>query len=246
MEKTCCICLEEYVDEQGNIKQPDVGIEKDVDIQVERYSEQSISTDPAHRHGSVATDQQDTSYPRTVNESTIHNKADKTGYRSCGALQSPSLEDDLILGLLKCGHAYHFGCIWKWMQSRTKCPICRNYTNMSASEIKAVTYHALFTSDAKGNCLELKDSFQDLPHVHNSEAHSRKAAIFTVKGTMKRLDRSPSQSRTNMQQYSEQNDHKPVGYIGRHQKQRPNRGSLHTNESVSPAGHLPRTQWCLY
>ena len=61
----------------------------------------------------------------------------------------------LVLGLLKCGHAFHFECIWTWMQSRTKCPVCRSYTNMNQDDIQAASLFAVFPD------LDLKSKSQD-------------------------------------------------------------------------------------
>ena len=50
----------------------------------------------------------------------------------------------LVLGALKCGHAFHFECIWRWMQSRTKCPVCRSYTEIDLKDIQAVSLFVVF------------------------------------------------------------------------------------------------------
>ena len=32
----------------------------------------------------------------------------------------------VFVGLLKnCGHCFHFGCIWEWLQQKQNCPVCR-------------------------------------------------------------------------------------------------------------------------
>ncbi len=71
----------------------------------------------------------------------------KTNNQSNDCSQIWKEEEDgraLILGLLKCGHAFQFYCIWKWMESHTKCPICKTFINLSSKHIKAVHVCALY------------------------------------------------------------------------------------------------------
>ncbi len=45
-----------------------------------------------------------------------------------------------IIGLLtKCGHHFHFTCVWRWLDNNPTCPVCRRKLELSESEIKAVT-----------------------------------------------------------------------------------------------------------
>ena len=88
--------------------------------------------------------------------------------------------NDLVLGLLKCGHVFHFECIWKWMQSRTKCPICRKYTNMSTDDIKAVSFDAIY-SDKGG-----KDK-TGLTHLQSKTSRpTLRRNIYSIEEEMKR------------------------------------------------------------
>ena len=252
-DRTCCICLEEYVDEQGNIKQSETNTEGESKERAtgtdEEHGENSSLEHKhfeqrqqqlrhsGHGHGNIATDQQNRLHTRRVFENGKYIEQNKSDYRI------PVLEDDLILGLLKCGHAYHFECIWKWMQSRTKCPICRNFTNMSANEIKAVTYTALFTNSTNEYSDKAKGNTQDLPLVHKD----RKCAIFTVDDEMKKIESTPSNSEMISSSGPVQNQ-QPIRHARHHQRHRSrsNRSTFHKNDRIPHVEHLPRTQWCMF
>ncbi len=100
--------------------------------------------------------------------------------------EMPILEGDLLLGLLKCGHVYHFDCIWKWMGTHTRCPICRSYIRMSAMDIKAVTFSALFTGKGCKMIPQSAESRGSNPDVHSIAANSSKHDIFTVEGEIRK------------------------------------------------------------
>ena len=78
---------------------------------------------------------------------------------------------NLVLGLLKCGHAFHFECIWKWMQSRTKCPVCRSYTDMNQNDIQAVSLFVAFP-DLDGKTDKTKSKQTDGTEEQNDVSHS--------------------------------------------------------------------------
>ncbi len=52
--------------------------------------------------------------------------------------QEPSTPPILAL-LTKCGHHFHFPCVWRWLDNNPTCPVCRRKLEISDTEIKAVT-----------------------------------------------------------------------------------------------------------
>ena len=91
-----------------------------------------------------------------------------------------------ILSLLKCGHMFHFECIWKWIQSHTKCPICRSHTSMDQKDIKAVSLFAVFPQlDARNKAIDTKSDVRNnikntknvqLPEVRQSATANKEIA----------------------------------------------------------------------
>lgn len=49
--------------------------------------------------------------------------------------------------LVKCGHFFHFECLWQWLKTQMTCPVCRNDVQWSERHIKAALYSRLI-SDA--------------------------------------------------------------------------------------------------
>ena len=86
---------------------------------------------------------------------------------------------NLVLGLLKCGHAFHFECIWKWMQSRTKCPVCRTYTDMNQNDIQAVSLFLAFP-DLEGKSDNTGSGPKDRKDEENTEIQMRDKLDCTV------------------------------------------------------------------
>ena len=107
---------------------------------------------------------------------------------------------NLVLGLLKCGHAFHFECIWKWMQSRTKCPVCRSYTDMNQNDIQAVSLFVAFPdldgksdtkkseqNDGKGEQNEAIQTHKKLGStVNQSKTGKKQMCVFSVEEELKR------------------------------------------------------------
>ncbi len=68
-----------------------------------------------------------------------------------------------IVGLLiNCGHHFHFECLWKWLEQRTSCPVCRTQVWWSRRHIRAVTYESIvkdktLTADRFGVYFKCKD-----------------------------------------------------------------------------------------
>ncbi len=51
-----------------------------------------------------------------------------------------------VIGLLnKCGHIFHFDCIWQWLETNTSCPICRQSMDITTKNIKAISGKAIQT-----------------------------------------------------------------------------------------------------
>ena len=49
---------------------------------------------------------------------------------------------DSALGLLRCGHIFHFECIWRWLRAHFNCPVCRTQAKLTVDDIKAITIAA--------------------------------------------------------------------------------------------------------
>ena len=49
---------------------------------------------------------------------------------------------DVLIGLLKdCGHAYHFDCVWRWIDERRSCPLCRDTVAVNEDGMILLTLH---------------------------------------------------------------------------------------------------------
>ncbi len=137
-ERNCCICLEDFSDEKGNPIIPGQDKTNDSVRAVVGYS------------GANEEDQQGQVNEAFQSESSGKEKRNSAVETEDGITKTVD-ETDLVLGLLVCGHLFHFECIWKWMQSRTKCPICRKYNKMSPNDIKAVSYEAVYCNEDNEN-----------------------------------------------------------------------------------------------
>lgn len=46
-----------------------------------------------------------------------------------------------VLGIIrKCGHYFHFNCVWDWIQRENNCPLCRTVIDVTKDAIKTVQY----------------------------------------------------------------------------------------------------------
>lgn len=66
-------------------------------------------------------DKKTTSSPFTKIKYSVLEKCDD---RSCAICMCDFEEED-DLSVLDCSHRYHEGCIQKWLEKRTTCPICK-------------------------------------------------------------------------------------------------------------------------
>ena len=68
--------------------------------------------------------------------------------------------EDINIGYLhKCGHIFHFDCVWRWIDERLKCPLCREGVRMTKDDMSLLSLSELrdlfrtsrvrTTSDAK-------------------------------------------------------------------------------------------------
>ena len=47
----------------------------------------------------------------------------------------------VVLGVSKvCGHYFHFDCVWKWLEQRPTCPLCRDPVTLEKGDLRAITY----------------------------------------------------------------------------------------------------------
>ena len=74
-----------------------------------------------------------------------------------------------------------FQCIWRWMQARTKCPVCQTYMHLSRKDIKAVDVFALYPEMGGQDTAEYCPNLQlpafagpDLPAVHTTNEKESK------------------------------------------------------------------------
>ena len=80
---------------------------------------------------------------------------------------------DNALGLLKCGHIFHFECIWRWIRAHINCPVCRTQTNMTVDDIKAITI-AAFEKAVRSKTLSSQH--------RNKKGKKRESKGFKLKG----------------------------------------------------------------
>lgn len=46
----------------------------------------------------------------------------------------------MFIGLIKkCGHYFHFECIWEWLERKRDCPICRESCQLSETDLRGVS-----------------------------------------------------------------------------------------------------------
>lgn len=51
--------------------------------------------------------------------------------------QSP---DETFIGfVIKCGHYFHFECIWEWLEFNRSCPICREACQIKITDIRGIS-----------------------------------------------------------------------------------------------------------
>ena len=43
----------------------------------------------------------------------------------------------------RCGHYFHFDCIWKWLESNQNCPLCREEVLLKEDDIKGISLGAV-------------------------------------------------------------------------------------------------------
>ncbi len=159
-DKNCCICLEDFLDDDGNPISPpqDENEAQNPDQSEAQNSNQSgaLTQNGNNRqegqgHVNEAFQHSDKRNEFTWKVNEKNTSDPETGGKKQDPNDGPNDRKDLVLGLLRCGHVFHFECIWKWMQSRTKCPICRKFTNMSTDDIKAVSYEAVYSEKKREN-----------------------------------------------------------------------------------------------
>ena len=201
-DHSCCICLEDYVDGKGNPIIPEPSPETETphpqyDVIHNGGPVQEVIMNPnVIPHNSMSNNFEilqlvaaknrqmtlnSTSYPATVPHSAVPNGTHPV--ENCNV----DKDGGLVLGLLKCGHAFHFECIWKWMQSRTKCPVCRSHTLLNQDEIQAVSLFAVLPdldpttksqNKSKSNSENLKQL--DMPEVHHPATTTKAMCVFSV------------------------------------------------------------------
>ena len=186
-ERSCCICLEDYVDGEGNLIIPEPTKDSRADeIQIPVV----YTTDP----NTLTFDVMPSNFEILRKLAARNREMARSVTRYPAVVQPtdriPAMDKELVLGLLKCGHTFHFECIWKWMQSRTKCPVCRTYTLMNQDDIRAVSYFAVFPDlnlDSKSNQRDIQTNNSrrlernNYSGVHKCSSYSKnEMCVFSV------------------------------------------------------------------
>ncbi len=201
-DKNCCICLEDFFSDEDN---PIIPSQDESDPQKSNHNKKVVVED--RRQGNETQGQVNHAFqPETSGDSPQLEKnardkntnEDDKDAKTENKLTKTIDNNDLVLGLLKCGHVFHFECIWKWMQSRTKCPICRKYTKMSTDDIKAVSLEAVYSDKGQGSnigsiTLEDQTSRPKLRRdVHSIEEEMKRKSVRATSGVGKIRERARS------------------------------------------------------
>ena len=191
-DRSCCICLEDYADGEGNLIIPDPPAE----------NEASVSAGDATHPSAVTLNMMPSNFD-ILRIIAAGNREMARNHTSCPAVvQSTDLlnqikqdlgrdsymKKELVLGLLKCGHTFHFDCIWKWMQSRTKCPVCRSFTLMNQDDIRAVSIFAVFPdldpkNKERDSTINIYENTEEpaIPEVHKCNKNdTNQMCVFSV------------------------------------------------------------------
>ena len=201
-DRSCCICLEDYADSEGNLIIPDPPTESEASESVSDAADPNVvpvNMMPSNfdilriiAAGNREMMQNSTSCPAVVQSSDLPNNIKQDLSRDS------FMKKELVLGLLKCGHTFHFECIWKWMQSRTKCPVCRSYTLMNQDDIRAVSIFAVFpdldpkNKESKVTINNHKNPEEpDIPEVHKcSASDTKQMCVFSVQKELENREES--------------------------------------------------------
>ncbi len=56
---------------------------------------------------------------------------------------------EILMGYMKkCGHYFHFDCIWTWLENRGNCPLCREKVMLTEEDIKAVALRHILNNSS--------------------------------------------------------------------------------------------------
>ena len=64
--------------------------------------------------------------------------------------------------IMRCGHYFHFDCIWKWLENNPNCPLCREEVLLKEDDIKGMTLTDVCEQQ------HVEHHHQQLPHNLNT------------------------------------------------------------------------------
>ena len=57
-------------------------------------------------------------------------------------------KDHALVGVVKkCGHYFHFDCLWQWLESHDSCPLCRGSAGLSENDILGIPLQYVIDRD---------------------------------------------------------------------------------------------------
>lgn len=79
--------------------------------------------------------------------------------------------DQLVGQIKKCGHYFHFDCLWTWLESKRSCPLCRESADLTEEDIIGIPLKVLVKDNVLAKVNANLDATQpsDSGKVNDSE-----------------------------------------------------------------------------